>query len=87
MSSRHQPTNGADSEWQPRPFRVLMEDDDGGRHNVIIRAAIGPRDAMGQARDRHPYDSALRAVEVDPDEAQRWAAEDRTDDLAKRGAA
>lgn len=63
------PLHGADSAeaWQPRRFRVVMEDDDGGRHNVIIPAAIGPRDAMSQARDLYPYDSALTAEEAELD--------------------
>ncbi len=62
-ASNARPLNGADSAdaWQPRPFRVVMEDDDQGRHNVIIRAAVGPRDALNQARELHPYDSPLTA--------------------------
>lgn len=71
MSGRHQPIAGADSAdaWNPRPFRVVMQDDDGIRHNVIIPAAIGPRDAESQARDRFPYDVPLKAEEVVPESA------------------
>lgn len=69
MSDR--PLHGADSAeaWNPTPWVVLMEDDDGDRINVRIAAAIGRRDAYGQARDLHPYYTPLRAEEAERDHA------------------
>ena len=65
------PLNGADSAdgWNPRRFRVLLEDEEGGRRNVIIRSAIGRMDAMNQARDQFPDDYALTAEEASLDYA------------------
>ena len=57
------------TEWNPRRFRVLLEDEAGGRRNVIIRAAIGRMDAMNQARDQFPDDYALTAEEASLDYA------------------
>lgn len=45
------PLNGADSDWQPQPFRVLVEDHDGGRVTVTVNA-IGKHDADHLARER-----------------------------------
>jgi len=68
MSSRHQPAHGADSAeaWTPRAWDVLMCDryDEDFRFMVRVDAAIGPRDAMNQAREIHPEGSPLRAEEV-----------------------
>ena len=57
------------TEWNPRRFRVLLEDEDGGRRNVIIRAAIGRMDALNQAREEFPDDYALTAEEASLDYA------------------
>ena len=64
MCSSHRPEAGADSEWQPRPFVVVMEDQDDFRIKVRIPAAIGRRDAMNQARDLRPGYVALDAKEA-----------------------
>ena len=60
--------NGADSSdgWDPRPFRVLMCDryEPEIRFDARIPAAIGPHDAMSQARDLYPECSALEAREA-----------------------
>jgi hypothetical protein len=60
------PEHGADSaeDYVLRRYRVVMENDDGGRHNVTIQAALGPRDAKEQARELFPYESPLIAEEV-----------------------
>ncbi|MDP9145936.1 MAG: hypothetical protein M3N43_14805 [Actinomycetota bacterium] len=64
MSDR--PLHGADSAeaYVLRRFRVVMEDDAGGRHNVIIPAALGIHDAQAQARHRFPYESPVHVEEV-----------------------
>lgn len=66
MSGRAQPLNGADSAeaYVLRRYRVVMEDDDGGRRDVTISAALGPRDAKGQARDLFPYESPVHVEEL-----------------------
>lgn len=68
MSSRHRPTNGADSleGWQPTPWTVYMADryDPDYRFFVRIPAAIGRHDAENQAREQHPEGSPLRAYPV-----------------------
>lgn len=56
-----------DSGWSSTPWVVVMQDDDGGRYDVRVPAAIGRRDAFNQARHDHPDDSpvdALLAVEA-----------------------
>ena len=62
MCSRHMPEAGADSEWNPRPWKVLMCDrfDEDFRFWVHVPAAIGAADARNQARDLHPEGSPLR---------------------------
>lgn len=66
MSGRHQPLAGADSAeaWNPRPFVVVMEDEDEFRINVRVPAAIGRHDAMNQARDMRPGFMVLAAEEA-----------------------
>lgn len=62
MSSRHQPLNGADSEiyvgemgetseYLYKPFRVLVEDNDGGRVSVTV-TAMGRNDARNLAFEK-----------------------------------
>ena len=65
MSSRHQPTHGADSPDQRRPFSVLMESrwEEGERIKVRIPAAYGPRDAKNQAQLDNPEYVSIDAVE------------------------
>ena len=65
--SRHQPLNGVDSPeaLEPRSYRVVMGDDNDGKHTVIISAAIGPRDAKEQACSLFPYDTPLSVEEVE----------------------
>jgi len=55
MSSRHQPTAGADSAYELHAYLVIVRDDAGDRIKVRIPAALGPNDARGQARELHPY--------------------------------
>ena len=66
MCSRHRSSlNGADSEYVLRPYVVWMgADEDEAKIKVRVSAAIGPRDAMGQARDTHPDWTPLGAEEV-----------------------
>lgn len=63
--SRHQPTAGADSPDQRKPFSVLMEArfEEGDRIRVRVPAAYGPRDAKNQAQFDHPEYVSLDAVE------------------------
>lgn len=65
------PLNGADSAdgWQPRRFRVLMEEEDGGRYHLTIPRALGRHDALNQAHDQFPDDYALTAEEASLDYA------------------
>jgi hypothetical protein len=68
MCSRHAPENGADSDWTPHPFRVLVEDYDGTRLNLGVNA-IGFFDASNQAKEKARdlgYDvvAVLRVEEV-----------------------
>ena len=55
MSSRHQPLNGADSDYTRTPFHVLVEDTDGGRAAFTVNA-MGRHEArllaIEEARDR-----------------------------------
>lgn len=70
-ASNSRPLHGADSAeaWNPRPWLVLMEDDDGGRYTVRVPAAIGRHDAKSQARDMRPDLAVLNAEEEVPTEA------------------
>jgi hypothetical protein len=68
-SANHAPRNGAgaehvDPDWQPRPWKVVLEDDDGDRITVRVEAAIGKRDAFNQARFRQPFYVPLMAEEA-----------------------
>ena len=51
MSSRHQPLNGADSDYQLHPYRVLVEEEVGDRWWITVTAAMGKNDARNQAVD------------------------------------
>ena len=42
---------GIYDEWNPRPFRVLIEDYDGGRVPITVNA-IGKHDARHQAEEK-----------------------------------
>jgi hypothetical protein len=48
----------------PRPWKVVMEDPTDDRITVLVPAAIGPHDAMNQARDLRPGYYALKAFRV-----------------------
>jgi hypothetical protein len=78
MSGRFQPTNGADSDYTLRHYRVLLEDDDGigDRKWVDVAAAMGPRDAQNQAKLDNPYYVALKAELVDDYADARYAADE-----------
>jgi len=69
MSGRHQPLNGADSDYSLHRYRVLMEGDDEGRIWVTVAAAMGPRDAQNQAREDHPEWTPIKAEVLNPVEA------------------
>jgi hypothetical protein len=66
MCTSQQPLTWADSEWNPRPFRVLMCDryEPDIRFEVRIPRAIGPNDARNQARELYPSASPLREWEA-----------------------
>ena len=63
MSGRHRPENGADADFILKPFIVWMGDEDEAKIKVRV-SAVGPRDAMGQARRTHPDWTPLGAEEV-----------------------
>ena len=42
---------GIYQEWQPRPFRVLIEDWDGGRVPIVVNA-IGKHNARDLAKEK-----------------------------------
>ncbi len=54
MCSRHNESNGADSDYTLQPYLVLMRDDDGDRICVLVSKAMGKHDARNQARLDHP---------------------------------
>ena len=61
MCSSQRPENGADSEWNPTPYRVLMEGRwDPDRFWTEVRA-IGQHDARHLAEDRYPECVAIKA--------------------------
>lgn len=48
-------------DWQPRPYRVQVEDEAGFVFSVTVNA-IGPHDAKGQVKVDYP-DCFVRSVE------------------------
>lgn len=71
MSGRAQPTQGADSPDQRKPYSVLMEArfEEGDRIRVRVPSAYGPRDAKNQAQLDNPDYVSLDANEAELDHA------------------
>lgn len=52
VSSRHQPTEGADSSYERYPYRVYLTDDVGARWWTTVSQAMGKHDARHQAIEK-----------------------------------